>query len=263
MKRDGLQISAATAIHKGDRPYQQDQVALLSHPRVKGCLLGVVADGMGGKSGGRKASDQVMLTAQQLFERYDPVHDDATDLLRQMAFEAHTVIRLTAIAAEEEPHSTYAAFIVNPEGDCHWAHLGDSRIYHFHEGALVHRSRDHSYVEMLVQRGEITAAQARDHAKSNLLTGCLGADREPRVDVHHIDRLRAGDVLMACSDGVWHYFNDLELGAALRSLPPREASELIIDRARQRAGGKGDNLSVVILRFDARPVAAPSVSFAR
>ena len=65
-----FRLIASTGIHKGDRDYQQDQVALLSHPRYNGCVLAVVADGMGGRSGGRKASDQVMMTARQLFERY-------------------------------------------------------------------------------------------------------------------------------------------------------------------------------------------------
>lgn len=251
MKREVAQITAATGIHKGDRAYQQDQVALIAHPRASGCLMAVLADGMGGKSGGRKASDQVMMTARQLFERYDPAHDEASDLLKQLAFEAHTVIRLTAIATEEEPHSTLAVFIVTPEGESHWAHLGDSRIYHFHKGALVHRTRDHSYVETLVQKGELTPEQARDHPKSNLLMGCLGADREPKATLHHIARLRAGDVLMACSDGLWHYFNDLELGGALNALQPREASELLIQKARDRAGGHGDNLSLAIVKFEA------------
>jgi serine/threonine protein phosphatase PrpC len=73
----GYRITASTGIHKGDRDYQQDQVNLFAHERVSGCLLGVVADGMGGRSGGRKASDQVMMTAKQLFDRYSPATDDA------------------------------------------------------------------------------------------------------------------------------------------------------------------------------------------
>ena len=73
----GYRITASTGIHKGDRDYQQDQVNLISHQRASGCILGIVADGMGGRSGGRKASDQVMLTAKQLFERYSPDTDDA------------------------------------------------------------------------------------------------------------------------------------------------------------------------------------------
>lgn len=115
----GYRITASTGIHKGDRDYQQGQVALLSHPRIAGCMLGIVADGMGGRSGGRKASDQVMMTAKQLFERYSPVTDDAVAMLKQLVEEAHTVIKLTAISAEQEPHSTLAAFLIKPGGDCH------------------------------------------------------------------------------------------------------------------------------------------------
>ena len=81
----GYRLSATTGIHRGDRAYQQDQVQILPHARVPGCLMGVLADGMGGKSGGRKAADQVVLTARQLFERYAPSKDDPQALLKQMA----------------------------------------------------------------------------------------------------------------------------------------------------------------------------------
>ena len=245
----GYRITAATGIHRGDREYQQDQVVLLSHPRVQGCVLGVVADGMGGRSGGRKASDQVMMTARQIFERYDPVSDDATTTLQSLVSEAHLVIKLTAISAEEEPHSTVAAFLLNPSGDCHWAHAGDSRIYHFHRGRLVRRTLDHSYVQTLVNRGEITPEEANNHPDSNILLGCLGTEAEPTVDSHRIPHLGPGDVLLACSDGVWHYFTDAELGAVLDSMTPREASEFLIDKARRRAAGGGDNLSLAILNL--------------
>ncbi|NCP40218.1 MAG: serine/threonine-protein phosphatase, partial [Rhodoferax sp.] len=93
-------LTGATGIHKGDRDYQQDQVCLLSHARTKGCVMAVLADGMGGRSGGRKASDQVIMTARQLFDRFVPAVDDAADTLRQIVFEAHMVIRLTAISSE-------------------------------------------------------------------------------------------------------------------------------------------------------------------
>jgi len=114
----------------GDRSEQQDQVALLSHPRAPGCVMVVLADGMGGRRGGRLAADQVMLTARQLFEGYAPATDSAATLLQQLVTQAHTMIRLMALASEQEPHSTVAAFILNPAGDCHWVHAGDSRIYH-------------------------------------------------------------------------------------------------------------------------------------
>ena len=246
----GYRLSASTGIHKGDREYQQDQIALLSHPRYPGCVLGVVADGMGGRSGGRKASNQVMLTARQLFERYSPDDDDATALLKQMVQEAHIVIKLTAISSEQEPHSTLAAFLINPAGDCHWAHAGDSRIYHFHAGQLVKRTMDHSYVQTLVDAGQLTEEEANVHPQSNILMGCLGADDDPPSDLHFIPQLKPGDVLMACSDGVWHYFNTSELGSVLSSLAPREATEYLIDKARMRGRGGGDNLSLVVVKLE-------------
>lgn len=253
MTNKAYRLTAATGIHKGDRDYQQDQVMVLSHPRVKGCLLAVLADGMGGRSGGRKASDQVMMTARQLFERYDPASDDADAILKQLLNEAHTVIKLIAISAEQEPHSTLVAFLLNPGGDCHWIHAGDSRIYHYQGKQLVKRTLDHSYVQLLVNRGEITPEQAQNHPKSNILVGCLGSENDPPVSLHHIAQMRAGDVLMACSDGVWHYFTEDELGTVLEALAPREASEFLIEKARERARGAGDNLSLVIVKFEPMP----------
>ncbi|WP_288253714.1 protein phosphatase 2C domain-containing protein, partial [uncultured Hydrogenophaga sp.] len=133
----GYRILASTGIHKGDRDYQQDQVELMQHTRIPNCLLAVLADGMGGRSGGRKASDQVMLTARQLFNRFDPETDDPRALLKQIVNESHMVIKLTAVSAEQEPHSTVAAFLLLPNGESHWAHAGDSRVYHFRQGKLL------------------------------------------------------------------------------------------------------------------------------
>jgi len=246
-------LTASTGIHKGDRDYQQDQVALLAHQRYNGCVLGVLADGMGGRSGGRKASDQVMMTARQLFERYCPETDDAATLLTNMVQEAHIVIRLTAITSEQEPHSTVAAFLINPRGDCHWVHAGDSRIYHFQKGRLLHRTSDHSYVQALVERGEITEAEANTHPHANILVGCLGTENDPPATTHLIPHLQPGDVLVACSDGVWHYFSPTELASVVDSLTPREATEFLIEKARTRGRGVGDNLSIVIVKMEALP----------
>jgi serine/threonine protein phosphatase PrpC len=191
-----------------------------------------------------------MMTCKQLFERYSPVSDDTPAILRQMVQESHLVIKLTAISAEQEPHSTIAAFIINPNGECHWVHAGDSRIYHFHGNGLVKRTMDHSYVQTLVDRGELTEEEANVHPQSNILMGCLGAEDDPPADVQFIEQLRPGDTLLACSDGVWHYFSAEELGSVLSSLSPREASEFLIEKARSRAHGGGDNLSLVILKLE-------------
>jgi len=245
-----FRISASTGLHRGDRAYQQDQVAVVPHARARGCAMAIVADGMGGKSGGRKAADQVMLTARQVFERYVPSTDDSGALLTQVLTESHLMIKLTAITSEEEPHSTMAAFIVNPNLSCDIVHAGDSRVYHFRGADLVQRTIDHSFVQRLVDEGRLTESEALVHLQANLLTGCLGTQQDPPQSLTHIERLQFGDSLLACSDGLWHYFTPKELGAIVHGLAPREASEMMVNKARQRARGGGDNLSLALVRID-------------
>jgi serine/threonine protein phosphatase PrpC len=247
----GFRLSASTALHRGDRAYQQDQVEILAHSRVPGCALALVADGMGGKSGGRTAADQVVMIARQVFDRYSPTTDDPAAMLRQLVVESHLMIKLTAITADEEPHSTLAAFLVLPNLSAWTVHAGDSRIYHFHGAELVRRTVDHSYVQRLIDEGKITEAQANTHPQSNLLTGCLGTQQDPPVEISEIERLDVGDTLLACSDGLWHYLTPKELGAIVNALSPREAGEMLISKARQRARGTGDNLSLALVRVEA------------
>lgn len=244
-------LTAATALHRGDRAYQQDQVEILAHGKVPGCVLAVLADGMGGKSGGRKASDQVVMTARQIFERYLPAKDDPAETLKQLVMESHLMIKLTAITAEEEPHSTIAAFLLGPTLDCTIAHAGDSRVYHFRGTEMVSRTTDHSYVQRLIDEGKLSEEQANAHPQANLLTGCLGTQADPPLTVTHVESVQHGDSLLACSDGLWHYFTPRELGAIVHGLPPREASEMLVTKARQRARGGGDNLSLALVRIDA------------
>ena len=240
-------LNAASGLHKGDRPYQQDQLRVVAHPRVPGCVLAVIADGMGGKSGGRKAADQVMLTAIQLFERYHPDSDDPHALLKQIVEESHSMIRLTALSTEQEPHSTIACALFHAdEARCYWTHVGDSRIYVFRDGRMIRRSKDHSYVQALVDKGELAESKARNHPMSNVLTRSLGMSELPPSTVQEIE-LMPEDTLMLCSDGVWHYFTDQELETATSKLEARECCQFLIDKARTRAGGRGDNLSIIVI----------------
>ena len=106
-------------------------------------------------------------------------------------------------------------------------------------------------VQLIMDRGELTEAEANNHPHSNILVGCLGTESDPPVTAHVIPQLQPGDVLLACSDGVWHYFSPAELGSVVDSLSPREATEFLIEKARSRARGGGDNLSLVIVKIEA------------
>ena len=167
-----------------------------------------------------------------------------------LILESHLMIKLTAITSEEEPHSTLAAALILPTLEAFTAHAGDSRVYHFRGPQMLARTQDHSFVQRLVNEGQITEEEALTHPQSNLLTGCLGSVQEPPIAVKRLDRLQTGDTLLACSDGLWHYYNSQELGAIVHTLPPREASEMLISKARHRARGGGDNLSLALIRVE-------------
>ncbi len=243
-----LRISACTAQHIGDRSEQQDRVGIFTSRRLPDSALFVVADGMGGKTGGAMAAQQVMSTAKNIFAEYS-VGDSIRSLLTEIVNEAHTVIRLSALSTEKEPHSTLAALVVQPHR-ADWAHVGDSRIYRFSGGRLAGRTIDHSYVEQLVAEGKLDRRGASSHRLSNLLTHALGTNKAPSMDFGSVETLAVGDTFLMCSDGLWHYFTDSELAVMLSTYPPRKASERLIEIARERADGGGDNCTLAIVRMD-------------
>jgi serine/threonine protein phosphatase PrpC len=255
-----FKVTACIAEHIGDRGEQQDRVAILTSKRNPGALLALVADGMGGRTGGRMASDQVIATADSLFQELGEQDTQLSALLQQIAAEAHTVIRLTAISSEKEPHSTMVALIVKRDYAI-WAHAGDSRLYYFRAGKLVHRTVDHTYAAQLLAEGRLEAAEAAEKKFKNVLVSALGIARDPQVVIGEAPELRVGDAFILCSDGLWAYFEDYELGSLLHSLPPREASEHLLRLARDRAKGRGDNLSMAIVKLEApEPKKRPPVA---
>ena len=118
--------------------------------------------------------------------------------------------------------------------------------------------RDSSYVEQLVARGKITAEEALVHPNRNILITSLGGNEAPKIDYGDAEDLQAGDSFLLCSDGLWGYFGDAELAGVVAAYSAREASELLISRARKRAQGEGDNVSVAILKLVDAPAKKPS-----
>lgn len=210
--------------------------------------MAVLADGMGGHSGGSMAAEQVMLTAEQNFHAFKPLHESPEHLLASVVNDAHTVIKLTRFTSEKDPHSTAVVFLLQP-GKAHWAHCGDSRMYHFRGRETVSRSVDHSLVADLVRKGRLTEAEAEHHPQRNVLLSCLGGEQEPEIGYGKQAPLMAGDTFLLCSDGLWGYLSDAEMGAAVADMAPREAAQRLISRARERAGGYGDNITVAIVRM--------------
>ncbi len=247
-----FKLNVCVAQHIGDRQEQQDRVAIITSPRNPGAMLAIVADGMGGRTGGRMAADQVVSTAENLFK--DMTERDSTfrDMLLHLAAEAHTVIRLTAIASEKEPHATLCALIIK-KNYAIWAHAGDSRLYFFRGGKLVHRTEDHTYAEQLRLEGRYEDAEIAAGRYKNILVSALGINKKPKIVIGEDAALREGDIFLLASDGMWAYFEDDELAEILQQLSPRDASERLVSLARERGEGRGDNLSVAIIKLEPQP----------
>jgi serine/threonine protein phosphatase PrpC len=112
------------------------------------------------------------------------------------------------VAVDFRPRATCAVCLVQERG-AYWAHIGDSRIYHVRDGQVLSRSRDHSHVEVLIQEGAITEEEAKDHPMRNFVECCLGGDLPvPDMTITPKIALEPGDVVLACSDGLWSGLGD-------------------------------------------------------
>ena len=251
-------IDACVAQHQGDRKEQQDRVALIPHPKGGGVAIAVVADGMGGHTGGVLAAQQVIHTARNNLDSFSARSESPRTMLESSVLEAHMLIKASRFINEKDPHSTAVMLLLQP-GKVSWVHCGDSRLYRFRGDQIIFRTTDHSYVEQLVAKGKITPEQALVHPNRNILITSLGGDEAPKVDYGEANDLQAGDSFLLCSDGLWGYFSDAELGGVVAAYSAREASELLISRARTRAQGEGDNVSLAILKL----IDAPAQKTAR
>ena len=243
-------IEAGTAQHIGNRPQQNDRVALMTGARAPGYVLAVLSDGIAGNAG----ADQVLHTAKQVFDDFKPGDRAGIErlgqLLREIIQETHMVINMNAVTTQVQAHASFVGLVLSPHGEAVWAHVGDSRLYHFRDGECQARSNDSAYVEHLVSSDRLPPEAARNHRKSKLLLNVLGNNRkDPFVTLGHRSDLAAGDVFLLCSDGLWHFFTDAELGAATARATPRQASEMLINKAAERSQGKGGNCSMAIVKL--------------
>jgi PPM family protein phosphatase len=255
-ERSELQVSACIAQHLGDRSEQQDRVAVLRSALAERCALGLLADGLGGMTGGAMAAQQVLVTAQRLFDEFDPKLVSAAEFFAQLVREVHLLIKLSGYTSRLTPHSTLTAVLIQPDR-ADWCHVGDSRIYVYDGSTLIHRTVDHTYAQQLMKTRGWDKAKAMLHPKAQLLTNALGGETEPVPTLGALDHLHEGHSFVLCSDGLWGYFRSAEIGDIVDHLIPRDAAALLVDLARERAAGKGDNCSLVVLRLAERKPSRP------
>ncbi len=207
-----MNIEYAKVSAVGDRSDNQDRAAVIA---ADDAALMLVFDGMGGHSDGAKAAEVGLQVVQQMFVNSElPLLDPQGFLYTALARAHDEVVRIGFdLSVDFRPRATCAVCLVQ-EGGSYWAHIGDSRIYQLRNGQMVRRSRDHSHVEVLIQEGAITEEEALDHPMRNYVECCIGGDLPvPGMTITGHHRLEPGDVLLACSDGLWTGTPDAEIAA--------------------------------------------------
>jgi len=207
--------------------------------------LFVVADGMGGAQAGEVASR----LAAETFAAGLP--DDGTSEQRLETRVRAANQRIHEVSQEDRAlngmgTTLTAAYLDGDE--LALAHVGDSRAYLLRDGELTRLTRDHTLVEELVRRGELTEEEAAEHPQRSIITRALGP--EPDIDIDlHTHRVHAGDVLLLCSDGLTGMIGEDEVSEILSDAASlRDAGRALVDAANE-AGGR-DNITVVLFRLD-------------
>jgi serine/threonine protein phosphatase PrpC len=189
-----MQIEYAKVSALGDRQDNQDRAAVVVSDEA---ALMLVFDGMGGHSDGAKAAETGLRVVQELFMGApQPIFDPQGFLYMALSKAHDEVVRLGAdVAVDFRPRATCAVCLVQE---------GGTYCYQVRDGAVLSRSRDHSHVEVLIQEGAISEEEALDHPMRNFVECCIGGDAPvPDMSITNRKSLESGDVLLACSDGLW------------------------------------------------------------
>ena len=245
-----VRVDYAKLTLAGNRPENQDRVEVVGH---KDALLLVVVDGMGGHAHGARAAEVTVATLKECFnELPTPVLDPQGFLTLALARAHDRVVTLgEGVALDHKPRATCAVCLVQDAGS-YWAHVGDSRIYQLRAGAVRERTRDHSHVELLLREGLIGEQEIRGHPMRNFVECCLGGDAPlPDMSVTARKKLREGDVILVCTDGLWSGVEDADIAALSEDehTPLDAALSALAERAVARNSPYSDNTTAAVARW--------------
>ncbi|WP_298578536.1 Stp1/IreP family PP2C-type Ser/Thr phosphatase [uncultured Olegusella sp.] len=206
--------------------------------------LFAVCDGMGGHAAGEVASSIAAQTlAEQAPHEADDVYLGATVEAANLA-----IINATKEGKGKPGMGSTCTSVIIIGDKMAIAHVGDSRLYLLHAGTLVRLTHDHSYVEELVDAGEITADEARVHPSRSVITRALGSDPEMYAD-HFTINVSTGDRLILCSDGLSSMIEDAKIeSVAVSCATPQSAADSLVAEALS-AGGH-DNVTVLVVDIE-------------
>lgn len=239
---DVTMLRAAQVAYKSDtgRERRANEDRVLARPPVF-----VVADGMGGAQAGEVASQM----AVDAFEQGLPEAGSPEERLAVRIREANRQIyeRAHADYGRAGMGTTLTAAYLD-DTSVAVAHVGDSRAYLFRDGSLQRLTQDHSLIAELVRQGKLTEEEAVDHPQRSIITRALGPEDHVDVDTHTYP-VRAGDVVLLCSDGLTSMISEERIGQALASSDTLDAAAEMLIRDANEAGGR-DNITVVLFSLE-------------
>ena len=231
------------------RKENQDACAVCQHEE-SGHTLCVVCDGMGGAAGGKLASRiavDTFMTEMQKVLRRDMTPEQLREASSYAVVLANRAIRDAAEASVDcRGMGTTLVSAVSYDGGAVLSNVGDSRAYHITADGIQRVTKDHSLVESMVDRGDITAEEARHHPNRNLITRALGPDMSALSD-EYICPLEPGDFLLLCTDGLVNTVTDQEM---LFEVIHGDDLNTCLDRllAISKSHGASDNVTAVLMK---------------
>ena len=224
----------------GSRPENEDSS---SYERLgENRFYAAVADGLGGHEDGKAASQIAIRYLTSSWED-TPLLPTAAQLQERLAV-ANGEILVSRRGADQMKSTIVALYVW--ENQAIWVHIGDSRLYHYHNGALAHYTRDHSVPQISVQLGEITRNQIPDHPDRSRLLRVLGSEELKPEFAGPIDLAPGQHAFLLCSDGFWEYLQEDELLLDLsKSLTPKQWIDYLRWRGDKRRSPDADNNTAI------------------
>ena len=231
------------------RKENQDAYAVREET-LSGHTVCVVCDGMGGAAGGKLASRIAVTTYLEELEKVLTAAMNPEQLREASSYAVSLANRAIQTVAGESPEyggmGTTLVSAITYEDGAVITNVGDSRAYHISAAGITRVTTDHSLVQSMVERGDITAEEARRHPNRNLITRALGPDIDAECD-GYICPMAAGEFLLLCSDGLVNTVTDQEmLSVVLHSEGLEHALEWLLQIAKEH--GAPDNVTAVLLQ---------------
>lgn len=227
----------------GGRNTNEDKLLIKS---VEQLHLLAVADGVGGRPAGEVASDVALTEIEKSLEANLEEGDIGNVMKEAIAKANREIYSLSKENPEYSGMGTTLVMALIQQGKVVIANVGDSRAYHLSGGQIRQISRDHSVVQVLIERGMITEEEARHHPQRSSLTRALGVEPEVKVDIYDTELL-PGALLLLCSDGLSNSLKDDEIREVINSASKLdEACANLISQAKEK--GAKDNISVILAK---------------